>query len=154
MANESGRKHASDDLMIIALFLDDDHPYRSPIATQRVRWFEDFKARRQLTDENTEWVTDARTAILRLKSGRIRFISLDHDLAEPGHAVYPFDKPPQLISHEENLTILEAGAKSGYDVARWIFHAVQAGMIPSLTWEIHSQNGIGRDNMADYLNRL
>ena len=140
--------------MVRAIFLDDDHPSVNPNASQRVVWFNEFKEKNNLNDNDIAWITTAREAISLLKTGRIQYISLDHDLMDSGHAEYPPDMPPQMLSHEQNMAILESGAKSGYDVARWIFHAVSNGSIPKLHWEIHSQNGIGRENMRRYLQNI
>jgi hypothetical protein len=57
-----------------------------------------------------------------LWSGKVTHISLDHDLGDETD-------------------------KTGYDVARYIEGAAYENLIPRLTWEIHSQNPVGRDNM-------
>lgn len=61
-------------------------------------------------------------AIDLLKTGKVTFISFDHDLGAP-----------------ENGT--------GYDVARWIEKAVWAGHIPMPKYAIHSANPVGVKNI-------
>lgn len=61
-------------------------------------------------------------AIDLLKTGKVTFISFDHDLGAP-----------------ENGT--------GYDVARWIEKAVWAGHIPMPEYAIHSANPVGVKNI-------
>ena len=62
------------------------------------------------------WVKTADAAISRLKSGGVRFISLDHDLGTTA---------------------------TGYDVAKWIEARAFDGDLPRLAWAVHSANIIG-----------
>jgi hypothetical protein len=61
-----------------------------------------------------------------LRGGRVRFLSLDHDLG---------------------------GEDTGYLVARWIEQAAFEGTLPPLGWAIHSANPVGRRNMEMALRR-
>lgn len=65
-------------------------------------------------------------AIKLLKTGRVESISLDHDLGPP-----------------------EAG--TGYDVAQWIEEAAYHGKLQRLSWNIHSANPVGVNNMRQAL---
>jgi hypothetical protein len=70
--------------------------------------------------------TTANEAIKLLKTGRVESISLDHDLGPP-----------------------EAG--TGYDVAQWIEEAAYHGKLKRLSWNIHSANPVGVNNMRQAL---
>ncbi|MEZ6068494.1 MAG: cyclic-phosphate processing receiver domain-containing protein [Planctomycetaceae bacterium] len=59
------------------------------------------------------WVKTVDAAISRLKSNRVAWISLDHDLGTSG---------------------------TGYDVARWIEQRAESGELRRLVWTIHSAN--------------
>ena len=68
--------------------------------------------------------THAKTAdeaIALLVSGGVELISLDHDLGE--------------------------GAKTGYDVARWIERAAQSKTLKPVQVLYHTQNPVGKENM-------
>lgn len=67
-------------------------------------------------------VTTAEQAITALRLGRVSAISLDHDLGE--------------------------GQKTGYDVACWIEQAAYDDEIGQIEVEIHSDNAVGRKNIA------
>jgi len=64
----------------------------------------------------------AQEAIAYLKAGTVTFISFDHDLGPP-----------------------EAG--TGYDVACWIELAAVGEDIVVPTWDVHSDNPVGRMNI-------
>lgn len=66
----------------------------------------------------------ATEAIVMLQSGRITFISLDHDLNVEGE-----------------LDISETG--TGYDVACWIERAAAEGRLNRIGWAVHSMNPSG-----------
>jgi Cyclic-phosphate processing Receiver domain len=74
-------------------------------------------------------VTTANEAIALLKTGSVTHLSLDHDLGDPANG-------------------------TGYEVARWVEeHAFRwaeqaADGLPPLTWNIHSQNPVGVENMT------
>jgi hypothetical protein len=63
------------------------------------------------------WATTYKQAISCLKSGRVKQISLDHDLGE---------------------------GKTGYDVAVWVEEQAAKGKLKKMKWSVHSQNPIGR----------
>lgn len=83
----------------IRLFLDD------------VRDPEDYKI------QDVLWVKNYKDAVDQLKTGKVTWISFDHDLGE---------------------------GKSGYDVAKYIEKGVFNGDIPCPEWQIHSSNPKGR----------
>lgn len=91
------------------LFLDDERtppsvsPYGGPIV-----W--DYVVR--TVDE----------AIKLIKTGKITFISLDHDLGD-------------------------VTEKDGYDVACFIEMGAYNGTLPRIRWALHSQNVVGRKEM-------
>jgi hypothetical protein len=62
-----------------------------------------------------------REALRLLKTGKVTFISLDHDIGR---------------------------GKSGYDVATWIEDQANAGTLKQLDWEVHSENPPGRYQIA------
>jgi hypothetical protein len=66
-------------------------------------------------------VRTAEEATRHLASGQVKFVSLDHDLGE-------------------NL-------QTGYDLAKWIEKAAYEGVLPPLSWAIHSANPVGRQSM-------
>jgi hypothetical protein len=59
-------------------------------------------------------------ALALLQTGRVTFLSLDHDLGTED---------------------------TGYTVAKWIERAAFEGTLPALGWAIHSTNPVGRRNM-------
>ena len=65
-------------------------------------------------------VMDAVAAIAALRTGKVTFMSFDHDLGKDD---------------------------TGYTVAKWIEEEAQAGRIPRLFWQIHSANPVGQKNM-------
>jgi mutator protein MutT len=65
----------------------------------------------------------AQEAISLLSQGKVKFISLDHDLGPP-----------------------EAG--DGTMVAKWIEENAFHGKLKPLEWEVHSANPVGRQNMT------
>ena len=75
---------------------------------------EGFDLRTYTAEETIAW----------LKTGKISFISLDHDLNAEGY-----------------LDISKTG--TGYDVACWIEEAAAMGNLPRLGWAVHSMNPSG-----------
>jgi len=67
-------------------------------------------------------VATAHAAISILQTGKVTFISFDHDLG-----------------HDKNGT--------GYDVAKWIEENAYSGMLRPMKWQVHSANPIGRTNI-------
>jgi hypothetical protein len=64
------------------------------------------------------WVKTAIAAISYLKQGDVAYISLDHDLGP-------------------------VSAGTGLDVAKWIEEQAFLGLLPRLTWSVHSMNPVG-----------
>ncbi len=62
------------------------------------------------------WVKTYWAAISYLKEGNVEFISFDHDLGT---------------------------TQTGYDVAKWIEEQAFSGVLPPLTWDVHSMNPEG-----------
>ena len=94
---------------MIDLWLDDERDPNDP------RIQEQFDA-----TDGMIWVKTAHAAIHRLKSGTVRFISLDHDLGTTA---------------------------TGYDVAKWIEERACRGDLPRLAWAVHSTNVEGAKNI-------
>ena len=97
----------------IRIYLDDLRP--TP-ATLEVDRYEDTPR------TYTHRCYTAQEAITLLKTGKVTFISFDHDLGSP-----------------ENGT--------GYDVALWVEHGVWTGLIPMPEYAIHSGNPVGVKNI-------
>jgi hypothetical protein len=72
----------------------------------------------------THRVYTAQEAIDLLKTGKVKHISLDHDLGD------------------------ETEVGSGYDVARFIEEEAYFKRLPELTWAVHSDNAVGIKNMT------
>ncbi len=70
------------------------------------------------------WVKTAPEAIAYLSTGKVTYISLDHDLCA-------------------NAT--------GYDVATWIEAQAFAGELPKLNWDVHTQNSVGYQKIVTAL---
>lgn len=89
--------------------------------SKRMRvWVDDERERPEGFDIQAK---TASSAVMLLKSGEVKLISLDHDLG----------------SEQPNET--------GYFIAQWIELAAHNGWIPALEWRIHSANPVGRSNM-------
>lgn len=69
------------------------------------------------------WAKTAQEAISILASGNVRSISFDHDLG-----------PRELVG-------------DGHQVANYIERQAYDGTLPRLQWRVHSDNGVGRDNI-------
>lgn len=72
------------------------------------------------------WAKTASVAIYHLRTGRVEFISLDHDLGP-------------------------ATAGTGMDVANWIEEQAFHGNLPRLVWAVHSKNTVGAKGMTQAL---
>ncbi len=89
-------------------------------------WLDDLRPAPEGFDVHARTAAEA---IVLLQDGRVRFISLDHDLGEPENG-------------------------SGYEVACWIEeHAFlwsqgEPEGLPPLEWAIHSQKPVGHQNMT------
>ena len=69
---------------------------------------------------NVVWVKNYIDAINQIKTGKVTWISFDHDLGQK---------------------------KTGYDIAKYIEENVHNGNIPCPEWQIHSANPTGRQNI-------
>ncbi len=81
-------------------------------------WLDDI---REMPEGFDIWVKTELDAILLIGKGNVSHISFDHDLGE--------------------------NAGNGYNVAACIEHDAYYGKIPQLTWDVHSQNPVGRKNI-------
>jgi hypothetical protein len=66
-------------------------------------------------------------------------ISFDHDLAEISY-------DPK--SQKENFKYYE---KTGYDAAKWLCKYCWTNGLPIPSWNVHSANPVGRDNIISLL---
>lgn len=82
-------------------------------------WLDDV---RPMPDDFDVWCKDETSAIQLVQLGVVKHISFDHDLG--------------------------TGNGSGYGLACVIESGAYHNTIPSMTWDIHSQNPVGRDNIA------
>ena len=74
------------------------------------------------------WAFTAQQALDVLQTGCVGHVSLDHDLGDSD--------------------------ETGYTVACWIEDAVGTQRIPSLTWQVHSSNPVGRKRIEQALRNL
>ncbi len=87
-------------------------------------WLDDLRPIREGFDV---WAKTAPEAIELLKSGKVTYISLDHDLGE------------------------DEGCGCGYDVACFIEEQAYHNSIPRLDWNVHSANPVGVGKMEKAL---
>jgi len=89
-------------------------------------WLDDV---RTPPDDGWEWVTDAYGCINLLIFNSVSHISFDHDLGEIDVGKYP--------------------SNTGYSVAKFIEEMAndKECHFPPITWDIHSQNPVGRKNI-------
>lgn len=78
------------------------------------------------TSKDMIWVKTYEEAIDYLLTGKVRMISLDHDLGTE---------------------------KTGYDIAKWIEEAAFHGKLQPLHLEVHSQNVVGKQNIKHAFRR-
>ena len=83
-------------------------------------WLDDVRPKPEGFDV---WAHDAAQAIDLLETGNVTHISLDHDLGDTEF-------------HQTGYTVASA-------IEEWVFQ----GRIPMPTWQIHSANPVGRENM-------
>ena len=69
------------------------------------------------------WAKNAADCILAIQTGRVKFISFDHDLQN------------------------ESEKESGYSVAKFIEEGAARGTVKPIAWAIHSDNPVGRMNI-------
>jgi hypothetical protein len=73
-----------------------------------------------MSDEDFVWIKNYSEAVKLIETGRVTWISFDHDLGEE---------------------------KTGYDIAKYIEEKVYSGAIKCPEWKIHSGNPVGRANI-------
>lgn len=73
------------------------------------------------------------------KNGIPDEVSFDHDLAEIHH------NPP---TKTESSKYYE---KTGYDAAKWLCEYCWTNGLPIPTWNVHSANPVGRDNITQLI---
>ena len=66
-------------------------------------------------------------------------VSFDHDLAE---IYYDSEKGKEIFTYHE---------KTGYDCAKWLCEYCWNNGLPIPTWNVHSANPVGRDNIISIL---
>lgn len=81
-------------------------------------WVDDLRAKPENFDIAAH---DSYYALAILATGLVSHISFDHDLGEVGG--------------------------TGYDIAKWIEEKAFKGEIKRMSWEIHSANPVGRENI-------
>ena len=81
-------------------------------------------------EEFVDWIT---------KNGIPDEISFDHDLAQISY------DPKNL---KETFTYYE---KTGYDAAKWLCQYCWTNGLPIPTWNVHSANPVGRDNIIQLI---
>ena len=86
-------------------------------------WLDDLR----LPPQGWHWVKSAKEAIIILKSGVVKEISLDHDLGD------------------------DLAMGTGYDVAVAIEQGAFSGVLAPLIWSIHSANPVGIQKMRQAL---
>lgn len=87
-------------------------------------WLDDVRPMPEGFDKH---VVDYVSAINALRTGKVTFMSFDHDLAPEHYAGY-----------------VASGGGTGYDVARWVEEQAYYGNLPRFKWAVHSANPQGR----------
>jgi len=90
-------------------------------------WLDDI---RPMPENFDVCAKSADEAITILKSGTVTHISLDHDLGD-------------VESTDGDIVLWHEHEKTGYDVAKWIERQAYLGLIPKMTYAIHSANPVG-----------
>lgn len=110
------------------LYLDD---VRTPKTEgwEVVRTYEDF----------VNWITE---------NGLPDEVSFDHDLGRE-HTLYfmnngGFENPPNPLD-------VKFESKTGYDAAKWLCEYCWTNGLPVPTWNVHSANPVGRDNIIQIM---
>ena len=73
-------------------------------------------------------------------------ISFDHDLGE--------DLAKEMVENgmkKKKARLLKKEAKSGYDCAKWLCEYCWGNGLPLPSWNVHSANPVGRDNIIAVL---
>ena len=92
--------------------------------------------------EFVDWITE---------NGVPDEVSFDHDLSRE-HTKYFFDN----VGHDNppNPQETEFTEKTGYDAAKWLCEYCWTNGIPLPTWNVHSANPVGRDNIKQLINNF
>lgn len=80
-------------------------------------WLDDI---RPMPDDFDIWAKTAKEAYQYIDTGKVRYISFDHDLGD---------------------------GETGYDVAVYIEMRAFNNDIPRIEWNVHSANPVGRENI-------
>jgi len=81
-------------------------------------------------DDFVNWVT---------KNGSPNEVSFDHDLAEINYD--PTTQTESFVYYE----------KTGYDAAKWLCEYCWTNGLPLPSWNVHSANPVGRDNIIQLM---
>jgi hypothetical protein len=96
-----------------------------------ILWLDDIRPPRI---PGAVWVKTADEAIAALKTGKVEYASLDHDL-----------------SIDAVFGVLQEGEKTGYDVVLWM---EENGVFPPDGVGVHSMNPVGKARMIAGIDRL
>lgn len=102
-------------------------------------WLDDVREPWKFGALGYDWVKTAEDAIALLKTGRVVFASLDHDLT-----------PEQTLGGAFGQ-IREDGVKSGYDVVCWLEQHPEFWPVKGV--RVHSMNPAGRHRMQQVVDR-
>jgi len=92
--------------------------------------------------EFVDWITE---------NGVPDEVSFDHDLSRE-HTKYFFDNGGH--DNPPNPQETEFTEKTGYDAAKWLCEYCWTNGIPLPTWNVHSANPVGRDNIKQLINNF
>jgi len=92
--------------------------------------------------EFVDWITE---------NGVPDEVSFDHDLSRE-HTKYFFDNGGH--DNPPNPQDTEFTEKTGYDAAKWLCEYCWTNGIPLPTWNVHSANPVGRDNIKQLINNF
>jgi hypothetical protein len=81
-------------------------------------WIDDVR----LPPQGWVWAKNYEEALFWIKTGKVSFISFDHDLGEESQ-------------------------KTGYDIAVEVERMAEAGLIIPLGWAVHSANPVGKQRI-------
>lgn len=103
-----------------------------------ILWLDDVREPWRYGYINATWAKTAQEAIDYLKTGKVEFASLDHDLADEH---YPWNEVPEKDYKEQ----------TGYSVVCWLEENPQ--FWPPKGTLVHSANPVGRAKMQAVVNK-